>query len=171
MTPIQAASTSGHARFHHGPCARLRPCCGPSAVPIPTNIPEPPRIPPRSPQRLHGFSLVFAAIRGPTEYRGARIETRIKTGDSGPLRRICGGHTALMPGVLPAQTRRMPCLTDVCLRWLGVVGVCWCLPNARRFLMYVRREIHGCERRADGGIAGPYKGVQTGHLRACPPST
>ena len=59
--------------------ARFARRCGPSAVPILTNTPESPRILAPPPQRFRGISPMFAAIRRPTEYRGAQI----RTGDLG----------------------------------------------------------------------------------------
>lgn len=74
-----------------GPFAVRPGCrCGPSAVPIPTNIHEYPRTAPPQPSAFHGCSPVFAAVRGLKEYRGERLELAFQCGFSPTCGGICG---------------------------------------------------------------------------------
>ena len=68
-----------HFKSRSLPSRSLASSCGPFCPPLrsqsPRTSPNPRKYRSRRPQHLRGFSLVFAAIRGPTEYRGARIRT------------------------------------------------------------------------------------------------
>jgi hypothetical protein len=93
---VGTSSIAGHSRW----APNLRPFavrfarhCGPSAVQIPANIPEPPRIPPSPPSSFGGISPVFVAIRGSTEYRGERLDLAWIRG----IRGLCNGFATAIP--------------------------------------------------------------------------
>ena len=108
MTPIQAASTSGHARFHHGPCVRLRPSCGPFRPSLRSLCgPNSPRTSPKSRESCPASLSVFGGFRpyslvlgGSLTKSGRTVRVGLNTGDSGLLHPVCSPalQTTLMPG-------------------------------------------------------------------------
>lgn len=113
-----AAKRRSRTRTTGRPCdplaARSARCCGPSAVSIPANIPEPPRNRPATPSGFGAcrpHSRIFAVHEG---NRGERLENQQTRGISAACGPMCGPHTAPIPSFVPIETRRMPSRTHVC---------------------------------------------------------